>query len=402
MNILLFSSALAISGVKRTGPFVWSQAFVRMMRFKNNNVYILAYGENSALKRSKAFLNNIVYVSHKSFLEKIDPILFGSIPCMLKAARSAITLIRHNSIDVVITAGVHEAFGFIFHKCKVPIISVCHGNYPFELDLWFTGKRRYPRLIAYRILEKLAHRACSGVVFPSEWLKNTLSSRLNKVNGYVLRNMLRKNIAAHTIFAKKNLRLSENAPIVVSYNPMNAPHNKVAFQVYMRTVKEVVVKKQNVQFLLIGVNKNAVEETEKAAHGYPVHIMPQVENVFEVLALADIFLHISIMDTFSMITLEAMSMGLPIIATNAGALPELIENGKTGILCDLDSKKISEKLIYLVENKNLADILGKSAEDFVGKGSYSEENVGEAWHEFLTQQIKIFSEKKNGKYCSMS
>ncbi len=47
---------------------------------------------------------------------------------------------------------------------------------------------------------------------------------------------------------------------------------------------------------------------------------------------ADIFVLPSIIEGFGIVLLEAMSAGLPIVATNVGAIPELVKDGYNGIL----------------------------------------------------------------------
>ena len=51
--------------------------------------------------------------------------------------------------------------------------------------------------------------------------------------------------------------------------------------------------------------------------------------------------------------LEAMAMGVPVVATKVGGIPELITHEKTGILCDPgDVDNILEKVLNLLSNKN--------------------------------------------------
>ncbi len=52
---------------------------------------------------------------------------------------------------------------------------------------------------------------------------------------------------------------------------------------------------------------------------------------------ADALLFPSRMEGFGLVVAEAMACGLPVIATNGSALPELVKDGVTGILCEPDN-----------------------------------------------------------------
>jgi len=54
----------------------------------------------------------------------------------------------------------------------------------------------------------------------------------------------------------------------------------------------------------------------------------------ELLPLADVFLLPSTSESFGLVALEAMSAEVPVVASNAGGLPEVIEHGETGYLHD--------------------------------------------------------------------
>ena len=77
--------------------------------------------------------------------------------------------------------------------------------------------------------------------------------------------------------------------------------------------------------------------------------IPDVENV---LFNADLFLLTSEKESFGLSALEAMASSVPIISSNAGGLPELIENGKSGFTCDIgDTEDMYQKSLLLLDEK---------------------------------------------------
>jgi colanic acid/amylovoran biosynthesis glycosyltransferase len=63
---------------------------------------------------------------------------------------------------------------------------------------------------------------------------------------------------------------------------------------------------------------------------------------------------------------EAMAMGLPVIATLHGGIPELVQNGISGFLVpERDADSIAEKLMYLIEHEGAWLEIGKAARSFV-------------------------------------
>ncbi len=89
----------------------------------------------------------------------------------------------------------------------------------------------------------------------------------------------------------------------------------------------------------------------------------------------DILVCNSLWENYPMVLIEAMSLGRVIIATNTGGIPEIILNGKNGILVSVNSpKKMAKEIISCFSNIKKMKIIGQNAYDSYKK-NYSSENL---------------------------
>jgi len=96
-------------------------------------------------------------------------------------------------------------------------------------------------------------------------------------------------------------------------------------------------------------------------------------------------------EAFSLVGVEAMSVGRAVIGTNIGAIPEWLEDGRTGFLVEpKNSKDIANKIIKLFENQKLPKMMGERAHIRVEKFSIEEyvKNL-ERLYEKILKKYKI-------------
>ncbi|MFA5318143.1 MAG: glycosyltransferase family 4 protein [Patescibacteria group bacterium] len=75
-------------------------------------------------------------------------------------------------------------------------------------------------------------------------------------------------------------------------------------------------------------------------------------------AIADVFCRPSLTEGLGNSFLEAMAVGLPVIATPVGGIPDFLENGKTGWFCKVkDPESIAEKIKYVLDEKNKDEVI---------------------------------------------
>lgn len=78
------------------------------------------------------------------------------------------------------------------------------------------------------------------------------------------------------------------------------------------------------------------------------------QDIYSVMKCMDIFAMTSKKEGLCTSIIDALSFGIPVVATGAGGIPELLLNGENGFICKVgDFGGIAEKLIYLVDNVSI-------------------------------------------------
>lgn len=84
----------------------------------------------------------------------------------------------------------------------------------------------------------------------------------------------------------------------------------------------------------------------------------------ELMARFDIFLAPSLWEGFGLVFLEAMAQSVPIVASRVSAVPEVVEDGKTGILVPpRDPDSIASAIKNLLDNPELAKKMGEAGRE---------------------------------------
>lgn len=86
-----------------------------------------------------------------------------------------------------------------------------------------------------------------------------------------------------------------------------------------------------------------------------------IDNIPEFLSCLDIFVVPSIAEGLSITTIEAMTAGLPVVASNTGGLPELVKHGETGLLVEpRNPKSIADAVEKLLIDPCKREMMGRS------------------------------------------
>jgi len=114
------------------------------------------------------------------------------------------------------------------------------------------------------------------------------------------------------------------------------------------------------------------------------------EEVKNFYVAADIFVYSSLSETQGTIITEAIYMGLPIVAVRATGISSLVEDKRSGFLTRLDEKEFSEKVQFLLENKEIREEISKTSKK-IAQEKYTAEACGK---KMLDVYQKLISENK--------
>jgi len=93
-----------------------------------------------------------------------------------------------------------------------------------------------------------------------------------------------------------------------------------------------------------------------------VKFLGKVRNTRKVLELSDLFFLPSQTESFGLAALEAMSLGVPVISSNTGGIPEVNIQGETGFLSDVgDIDDMAKNALHIIQNKETHDKFRKNA-----------------------------------------
>ena len=118
-----------------------------------------------------------------------------------------------------------------------------------------------------------------------------------------------------------------------------------------------------------------------------VHFLGKQDRVYKHLSQADLFLLPSDMESFGLAALEAMACEVPVVASNVGGVPEVIENGVDGYLHEpRDVKAAARYALEILSRQDRGRSMGQTARINARK-KYCANDVIPLYEEYYRQVI---------------
>lgn len=249
---------------------------------------------------------------------------------LVRALRSGRYDLAHAHL---VHADWHLALAGVFAR-DIPLVTTKHNPDPFRATF------------AFRLVERVALRRYAAVIAISE----------------ALREFLADTVAAPAITVRYGLAAPGEPPMRESgagsrFLGVGRLDEQKGFDVAVEAMALVVEQVPGARLEIAGEGSKRPELTaaiERLGLGDAVQLLGRREDISELMRAADVFVHTARWEGFGLVLLEAMRAALPIVATRAGAIPEVVDDGVTGTLVPPDDPRaVAAALVELAQRPSL-------------------------------------------------
>ena len=289
---------------------------------------------------------------------------------LIKGIKSYFCFMKVLLIEKPDIVHIHSSFGPSFYRklpfiymaswAKIPIVNHIHGA---DFDEFYTNasirKKKWIRKI---------YNKCSVLIALSEEWKEKLSKIVSSDKINIVENY---SILHEDALKRRSSSLCHNTVLFLG----EIGRRKGCYDI-PKVVKKVVEDVPDVKFILGGVGNIADEKNIKGLirqFGVEKNIefpgWVRGKEKEQLLMTSDIFFLPSYNEGMPMSVLDAMGYGLPIVSTNVGGIPKLVQNGQNGVCCEPgDINSFSKGITELLKDEELRNKASQKSIEIVKKG----------------------------------
>jgi glycosyltransferase involved in cell wall biosynthesis len=254
----------------------------------------------------------------------------------------------------------------VIHPCGIVgyLLSEKMGTKLIISEHWSKAERFLKHPI-YRNIALKAYRKCFAIICVSEFLSQKITKATGHSNMRVVPNIIDTGIFNYQ--PKPTDSKDLNLMCVASWRPP-----KRLDLIYEALCSFAPESSKPIKFRVVG---NGLQTQKYKALRLPENLTVEwlgyldKSTIAGLLHSTDLFVHASDIETFSIVTVEALSTGTPVLASNVGALPELI-NEKNGILTENNPEHWLHSIRKAVSKQFDYEAISKAQD------KYSPDNVG--------------------------
>ncbi len=256
-------------------------------------------------------------------------------------------LIRQIDPEIILCQSMFSGLGGLFSK-------ICFGK---SYVVWGQGSDIYLPTTLMRIFAKIILRNADASIALTEDMKREMENVSHK-SVYVIPNGIQvdefENLFKDKI--RNDLKIEKDQMIILFVGRL---HPIKGLKYLLDAFKSVIEAGFHVALVIVGDGEERAHLQRITADlnlQQQVYFIGGVDKslVPEYMAGADIFVLPSLSEGFGIVLLEAMASGLPIITTNVGGIPEVIDDNVNGFIVEpKNPSQLAQKLVKLLSEPEL-------------------------------------------------
>jgi glycosyltransferase involved in cell wall biosynthesis len=211
------------------------------------------------------------------------------------------------------------------------------------------------------LVKSLKQDSCKAIILRSNTAKNYFLEQLKERDKFLLKHKLQF-IPCGLETPKLKKKSNKKVKVLFVASDFERKGGDLAARIFDEISDDV-----NAELVIAGSKPKNDDSLKIIQNNKNIKHLGFVSNrkIKEIMSSSDIFFFPTLEEPFGIVVTEALSYGLPIIASNTFAMPEIV--GKAGFAIDLKKEdEIKKKLVLLINNTNfrkkLSDIARKKAE----------------------------------------
>lgn len=248
------------------------------------------------------------------------------------AFRRLADFVREQRVDLVHAHLTYSAIwaALLSRRTGVPSVASLHVSPWATRALESSALGRFKITVKDRLLRFVLNRWSSAAILVSAGLAATYRGlkRPRVVHNGIEVDRFLRNRAETRAQLEREFDIPAGAKLAVTVSVLRAAKG-------VEVLLEAVERVPGVYFLIVGDGpKRAEWQALALSNGTAERVRwaGYRSDVETILAGCDLFVHPSLDDAFPTVLLEAMAAGLPVVASRVGGIPEIVEDGVTGIL----------------------------------------------------------------------
>jgi glycogen(starch) synthase len=302
-----------------------------------------------------------VQFTRTDHLPGVDRFLPGAGACW-RTARALRRMVRHHEIDVVEIAN-WEGYGLLYmHLPRVPAVVRLYTSSRETQQLDGLAASRWLTWDVFR--ERWQARSADALVTHSDAHRRLMAEEIGIPPDRI--RLIPLGIPVFPDFVRPPR--PPGPPTVIYLGRLE--HRKGTVEL-LQAVPKVLAAVPYARFVLIGADRphcpGGRTHAEYLEQDFPPEVRRQVTlagklpqpDVDRWLQTADLFVAPSRYESFGLIFLEAMRWGTPVVGTTAGGIPEVVENGRSGVLVSPEAPdELAATVIRLLRDPGRRAALG--------------------------------------------